>query len=304
MDKRGVIVNDLNLICFLFLARTKNLSSTAKELCLSEHTVMRNIEKPEEEFQVSLFQKDIGRVKLTAAGEYYYDVSRKFESKLTATLLDLNNPKSREVLHLVWSSWSGCPKWLKSAIYQYAQEHQKLDIRLISDTINDIPELFERREVDVVFSSMYMSRCLNSSHHTARMGEIPVFLAVSRHHLLSDSKKVSPKFASFVNLTVAMGDETREDTIKRVNEFHVPFGYLPKQIAVYDNWNSVYIDVALGNGICITPQNEILEGNENITLIPTGRTVTLTASWINTTANRHVRSFMDFVHAEREKANE
>ncbi len=288
-------MNDLNLICFLFLARTKNLSITANELSLSENTVLRNIEKLEKEFSSLLFQKDIGQVKLTVAGEYYYDVFRKFESKLRTMLVNANNPKNKEVLHIVWSSWIGCPDWLEDTINRYADLNPDLEIRLINDSINDIPGLFERREVDVVFSSMYMSRYLVSQHHTLRLEERPIYLAMSEHHLLSGEKRVSPQFSSFPNLTVPIGEESPEDTEKRVNEFHVPLGYLPKHIVSYDNWNSVYIDVALGNGICVTPENEMLKNNENIRLIPTGRTVTFAVSWMNSTTCRHTRLFIDFI---------
>jgi len=292
-------MNDLNLICFLFLARTKNLSMTANELSLSENTVLRNIEKLEEEFSYPLFQKNIGRVRLTVAGEYYYDVFRKFESKLRTMLVSANNSKNKEELHIVWSSWIGCPDWLEDMINGYAELNPDLEIRLINDSINDIPGLFERREVDVVFSSIYMSRYLASQHHTLRLEERPIFLAVSEHHLLSGEKQVSPQFSAFPNLTVPIGEESPVDTTKRVNEFHVPLGYLPKHIALYDNWNSVYIDVALGNGVCVTPENEMLKNNENIRLIPTGRTVTFAVSWMNSTTSRHTRLFTDYILQKR-----
>lgn len=288
-------MNDLNLICFLFLARTKNLAITANELSLSENTVLRNIEKMEEELSTPLFQKDIGCIKLTVAGEYYYDVFLKFESKLRTMLMNTSNPKNKEVLRIVWSSWIGCPEWLETTIKRYAALNPDLEIRLINDNVNDIPGLFERREVDVVFSSMYMSRYLLSQHHTLRLEERPIYIAMSKHHLLSEEKSVSPRFAAFSNLTVPIEKESPEDTAKRVNEFHVPLGYLPKHIVSYDNWNSVYLDVALGNGICVTPENEMLKGNENIRLIPSGRTVTFAMSWMNLTACRHTRLFIDFV---------
>lgn len=297
-------MNDMNLICFLFLARTKNLAKTAKELSISENTVLRNIEKLEDELRMPLFRRDWERVELTAAGERYYEVSLKFESRLKDTIVNMNNPKYKEVLHLAWSTWLGCPQWLKEAILKYSRLHPDLDIRLLCDSTNDIPALFQQREVDVVFSSMQMSRQLCSPNHSVRIEELPLYLAVSKYHLMANEKKASPLFASFTNITVSMGDETEEDAIKRVNDFHVLLDYLPKQVSVYDNWNSVYIDVAMGNGTCITPKNDVLESNDKIVLIPTGRSVTLAASWMYTTASSHVRPFMDFIQMERRMANE
>lgn len=292
-------MNDLNLICFLFLARTKNMAITANELSLSENTVVRNVEKMEEELSAPLFQRDIGRVELTVAGKYYYDVFRKFESKLRALQMNAGNPKNKEVLRIVWSSWIGCPEWLEDAINCYAKAHQDLEIRLINDHVNNIPGLFERCEVDVVFSSMYMSRYLALQHHTQRLEERPLFIAMSEHHLLANATCVSPSFSFFPNLTVPLREESPENTTKRVNEFHVPLGYLPKDISICDNWNSVYMDVALGNGICVTPENEMLKGNRNIRLIPTGRTVTFAVSWMNLTACRHTRLFIDYILRRR-----
>lgn len=299
MKSEDIQMNDLNLVCFLFLARTKNLSTTANELSLSESTVLRNVEKLEDEFRSPLLRKDVGWVELTVAGEYYYDVFRQFETKLRTMLMNVNNPKNQEVLHIGWSAWTGCPEWLERTINRYAALHPDLEIRLISDSVNDIPGLFERREVDVVFSSMYLSRSLSSPHHTLRLEERPIYFAMSKNHLLSGEEKVSPLFSSIANLTVPVGDESPDDAIKRVNEFHVPLGYLPKYVAIDDNWNSVYVDVALGNGICATPENEMLKSNGNLHLLPTGRTVTFAASWRNTTASRHTRLFIDFIRGER-----
>jgi DNA-binding transcriptional LysR family regulator len=61
----------------------------------------------------------------------------------------------------------------------------------------------------------------------------------------------------------------------------------------------LYFEVALGNGVCITPQNEILKSNTRIKLIPIRPTITACASWMQTTNNPYIRSFLDFLSARK-----
>lgn len=295
-------MTDLNLVCFLSLARHKDISITAQELAMREQRVMCNIDQMEQELSVKLFRREPRRVSLTTAGEYYYELIRTYEEKLCGELMNMNHPKGNEVLHIAWCEWTGCPEWIRGVIYQFARTHRMTDIRLICDSAENICSLFRKRNVDVVISSRALSGKLYPPHKTVILGEQPVFLAIERNHILVNEQMASSAFAPFLHMTVPMGGENREEAVKRVNEFHARLGYLPRQIEVSHNWNSVYLNVSLGNGMCLSPRNEILEKNRRITLIPTGESVTLTANYLEGTACRCAEKFVEILMREREKA--
>lgn len=297
-------MTDLNLVCFLSLARHKDISITSQELAMREQRVMGNIDQMERELAVKLFRREPRKVSLTAAGEYYYELIRTYEEKLCSDLMNMNHPKGNEVLHIAWCEWTGCPHWIKNAIYHFAQTHSATDVRLICDSAENICALFEKRNVDVVISSRALSTKLYPSHKTVILGEQPVFLAIERNHILVNEKTVSSAFAPFIHMTVPMGGESREEAAKRVNEFHARLGYLPRQIEVSHNWNSVYLNVSMGNGTCLSPRNEILEKNDRIKLIPTGKNVTLTANYLEGTACRYAEVFVKILMEERDKVHE
>ncbi len=297
-------MTDLNLVCFLSLARHKDIFITAQELAMREQRVMCNIDQMEQELSVKLFRRKPGKVSLTAAGEYYYELIRTYEEKLCAELMNMNHPKGNEVLHIAWCEWTGCPNWIKRIIYEFSQIHQTTDIRLICDSAENICALFAKHNVDVVISSRALSRKLYPPHKTVLLGEQPVYLAIEKSHILMNEPMATSVFAPFLHMTVPMGEEDREGAVKRVNEFHARLGYLPRQIEVSHNWSSVYLNVSMGNGMCLSPCNEILEKNERIKLIPTGENVTLTANYLEKTACRCAEEFVKILMEERDKAYE
>jgi LysR family glycine cleavage system transcriptional activator len=82
------------LHAFEAVARTGNVSSAARELCLTQSAVSRQIKALEEQLEVELFVRDHQTVRLTLAGETYARDIRDALHRISIAALNIRaNPR-------------------------------------------------------------------------------------------------------------------------------------------------------------------------------------------------------------------
>jgi len=76
---------------FCVIAENKSFSNTAKQLCVTQPTVSKQISQLEEELNVSLIDRTTKRVSLTRAGEIFYKYSMRILREVNTLNLVMSN---------------------------------------------------------------------------------------------------------------------------------------------------------------------------------------------------------------------
>lgn len=126
------------------VARLKSFSKAADELHVSQSAVSRQISLLEDYLGVQFFHRDRAGIRLTAAGERYYDdIGPAFERIALATRR-LNGAATEDHLRLrVYSTFAA--KWLVRRLADFQREHPDVRLRIITAVA---PVDFDKEAVD------------------------------------------------------------------------------------------------------------------------------------------------------------
>lgn len=78
------MISDIQLDCFLNLAKTLNFSETAKQLCLTQQAVSKNISRMEKELGVPMFERSSHGVQITTWGQQFQQINRNYMRQIAA----------------------------------------------------------------------------------------------------------------------------------------------------------------------------------------------------------------------------
>jgi len=76
------MMNELDITCFLSVARTGSYELTMEELSITPYILEAKIQRLEEELGCELFYKNYHKIRLTVAGRYYYDFFQTWKESL------------------------------------------------------------------------------------------------------------------------------------------------------------------------------------------------------------------------------
>ena len=139
-----------DLLYFLAVARTGQLSTAARQLRTSHATVSRRIDRLELSLQVKLFERNPRGYVLTAMGQRFVETAERIEAEADRLQADITsgNPAQRGVVRL--SAPEGFANFfLAPRIGDFSDQHPNLSLELV--TIQQIMSL-SRKEADIAVS--------------------------------------------------------------------------------------------------------------------------------------------------------
>lgn len=284
-------INDQHFLCFLSIAETLDYSITAKELALTPRSVMNNISSLENELGVKLLDDQGHHLHLSSAGKLFFDYFCKLEKDLgTASQLTGSSQKNN-TLTVAYCDWIDCPDYLLNALRLFQSEFPMINIRLRCDSAFKNFELLQSGEVDAVLSSHFSAQSSKTPFVSRIIDEAPLYFAVSKHL----QAITAPSNLSFLShtacLTTVLEQEDREDVICRIRRLYRSIGISPIAVNFLPNWNSVYTEVYMGNGLTIVPAYNHIFKLKNFNFIPVKQNVTITFNRSYKTPNKYIPIF-------------
>lgn len=138
---------------FITVYEEGSFRAAADKLFISQPSITVHIKALEQELQVALFDREHTKVKVTQAGEQYYDMAKKLLAQIENSTHEIRQVASRDQIHLVIALASdvATPNVL-SSIQAFKTTHPNYDIELVMDDVKQMDQLLRSRLVDVVIS--------------------------------------------------------------------------------------------------------------------------------------------------------
>ena len=248
-------MNEINIACFIALATTKNITSTATMLSLTKGAVLQNIRRLETDLGIELFFSTAPRVQLTEAGEQFYTLFHSFETELIETSVSLGAYGQEQFLRLSISEYVGCPPALAKAVHVFGQAH--LDTRLFvsSETPARCQELMLDGSADLILTTRHM---LPPDTNTEVLYELPLYLWA----------KEGSAPQCYCDCPAGSADASSAAALMEQCGIKLPIRQFP-------NPDSVNLAVRQGQGVTIAPMNDKLSRISGLSATKLERTVTV-----------------------------
>ncbi|MCD7749706.1 MAG: LysR family transcriptional regulator [Oscillospiraceae bacterium] len=237
-------MNDTNLACFFSVAHTGSFTITARELCLTQQAVSRNVHALEQEFGFPLIIRSGQGIELTHSGELFLKKWRMFDSRLA--LLErqaqrLSNPMCNK-LFVGWPDWiNGCGS-LHQHISGFLEEYHSVDFHAFSEPVDTLASMLRDGSLDIAIIPEIVSEQFEGLHIS------PVFEAQTLHLISRNYTELPPlrALADEPHYFAVLGDHSQEDAVVSVKELCACLGYTPASIEVMPNVESVFAQLLCG----------------------------------------------------------
>lgn len=229
-----------SLQVFVELAKELHFSKTAKRHYMSAPTLSRVIQRMEEELDVSLFERDNRKVKLTPEGKLFLDYAHEVLQSwqgLQRQLHPEQNNLSGEIR--IFCSVTASYNFLPKVITEFRHQHPAVDFHITTGAASDALPILERGDADAVIAATPPKLDNHLSHKA--LGEVPLKIIVPKgqKHQWRSLPLVMPDFG--------LAQTHLNDWLKRV-------GHNPGIYSTVSGHEALVSMVALGCGLSIAPE--------------------------------------------------
>ena len=270
-------MNDLNLACFLSVARTLNFSVSARTLSIPQQSVSRNIQKLEEELGYTLLNRDSQNVSLTHAGKEFYRWCQDLDVRLQTADMTMNRVPTS--LGLGWGDWTGCPARMERTIRLFQAQHPTVEIHVTQGSHQEIMNFLDSGLIDL---ALLPDRCVGSASGMQLIDSgisLPLYVLVGTGNPLRSLHGTGTADAALLatlpQLTPPLMCCPEEETVAVSELFSCDFPHGAVQLV--PNVGSSYIGLLSNVGCTITPMNSMLDAQDRLAVLcPAGRSARLT----------------------------
>lgn len=237
-------MNHIQIKCFLEIASEKSFTKAANKLYITQPAISRYIAAFENELGLCLFDRKNKQVKLTEAGELYYDFFRRFEIEFQdierkAKALSCKHQGNIRMGYMVgWSVSAFLPDILK----RFSKRNPDINVSVACLEIDELIEALVTNKLDVI---LVLDDCLNDIDDINRqkVTKIQMLILYSKFHELSRKGDLTPY--DFKDESFYVTDNIRESTIRNCCK---SYGFVP-HLKKIQNKESVLASVENGFGV-------------------------------------------------------
>lgn len=260
-------MNDLQVKCFLEVAKSLNFSNAARKMFISQSNISRQISMFEDELGFSLFTRTTKTVKLTAAGEIIAENLTKITDEWEKAVNEAGSVVSRELgkISIGCTIHNKANSYLSQMLADYRMTHK--GIQIVKER-NSHKKLIEGLKIG------YYDAILIASHDVCRLVNVdsislfnsPVGIAVHKNNAIAQKENISLKdFANSDFLRYAPTDlPLQEDFLYRCGVF---FGFEPKIKAEYEDFEEFLFATESGEGVALICEEDEIRENKNLRFI-------------------------------------
>lgn len=263
-------MNQLDILCFTLISRTRSFSATARELRITQQAVSRHIKALEDELGFPLFLRNYQSVHLTKAGE---QMLQYFESRdaLAKELRDhFQSAQNTRTLRIAWSQWLGAPQWFRQAISDFGRMHPEIQLTIYDLNSEEMSTALENKEIDLLLTTQYAASYLPVAWNSTVIGQEQIMLIGSKR-VDYDFEHCSlvPFFATYA------GEFNEQGVLARVQRECEFSNIYPRRIEVCPNMGSVCLNILVGGGLTLGISIPPLLHSSEFIFRPTGRYATV-----------------------------
>ncbi|MCC8150851.1 MAG: LysR family transcriptional regulator [Lachnospiraceae bacterium] len=270
--------NEINVKCFLEVAKTLNFTAAAANLYMTQQAVSKQVSALENYLGFALFQRSHHAVRLTEEGARLAVLLQRFEVELEETLLSCRAVRRQRNNALKF----GFPsrtffRGTSPAEAYYAMREQIPDFSAEGE-MHSPGTLLRRladRNLDIVVVPEHM---LGKSREfcTLPLQDMSVNLLISEK--LAQACE-NPSFECFSGYPLLLA-EADSAVVEQYGapEFYLRFGFHPEQVNVRSNMDAVFLGMELGLGVALGSDFSAIDGLP-IAAYPSGYREKLLCVW-------------------------
>ena len=258
---------DTKVISLLKVDETKNFTRAAEQLNLTQPAVSQHIRILEEELGVKLFNRTPNELKITKEGK----IVCKYAKRMLALAKNLDDDLKNE-RELIKSLSVGITHTAESnasaeALANYANEHENVKIKIITDTQENLCNKLKNYEIDL---AIVEGRVSNPSLKTVMLDTDSLVLALAPNHPLArrnsirldELKKEKMIIRSRTSSTRGLFQSSIESKNIHIEEFNI--------IMEIDNIQTIKDLVRRGFGVSVLARSACLDEyyKNKIALLP------------------------------------
>lgn len=248
-------MTDLNIVCFLSVARSRSFTIAALELSMTQQGVSRNIQSLEEELGYRLLHRNTNSVHLTHAGERFFDWCVRFGRALeSATLNSERIALDRATVNIGLWDWLGCPAAISERLFQFCKENPEVDVNFTLAPMPALEKALLDHTMDFAILTNKTARHLRDIVVSPPLATVPFQVVLSRSHpFANDGISLSTIF-SLPHITTPHENESDpQKTIDRIHIFNRQIGLAPGIVEIVPDMRSALNRAQNGHGFIVTP---------------------------------------------------
>ena len=251
-------MNDMEISCFLSVARSGSFTVSARELSSTQQAVSRNIQSLEAELGFPLLHRSGNAITLTWAGERFRQWRTEHDAQLSALERQCRrmSPEGMNEIYVAWADWTGCPVGLEEDIRTFCEVHPDVRLHARQGSMTEIAGMLMDGNADIAILPE------NTTHSLAGFLVTPPFASQQMYLVSRDLTEIPPpeQLAGMTLLAAAMGDGAEEAERRRIHMFCAEIGIAPKQVQLLPNVRSTFTQLLCGGCYTIAPVSGALNG--------------------------------------------
>lgn len=244
-------MNDMEIACFISVARTGSFTISARELSSTQQAVSRNIQSLENELGFPLLHRGSQSVSLTWAGQRFLQWRIDHDAQLSTLERRSRrlSAEGKDELYIGWNDWTGCPPGLDDDIRGFRQAYPHVNLHLRQGSTEDIASMLSDGNVDIAILPEY------STHNLGGLIVSPPFMTQPLYVISRDFEQLPPytTLSSMRYLAAPMGEQNEDSVRRRIHMFCAELGIVPKVLEILPNVRSTFSELLCGNSYTIAP---------------------------------------------------
>lgn len=243
-------MNEIQIKCFLAIAEKNSFTKAANEIFMSQPNLSRHIKGLEEELGMTLFDRTTKNVKLTQAGELYYELFRRFVLEFQETKKKagkLNTDRQGTIRMGCIEGWK-ITRFMPRILESFSKEYPGIEITLECDHYDNLIKALKLKRLDVILC-MDISLKNETGIEKEEIAQIQRVILYSEYHKLAQKEDLTP--CDFRNeIFFASHNEENIKVDEEIRGYCKPYGFVPK-IKYVQNTESMLASVQNGLGVAI-----------------------------------------------------
>ena len=239
-----------NFDYFLSIVETGNITRSAAKLHISQPSLTQHLHHLEDEVGAVLFDRNSFPLKLTPAGEVFYEYvlkCRELDDKLSFDIAVLRTDISGKLTIGVPVQLQ--PYFMKTVLVPFLDEYPDIEVNVRGESSHELEKLLQQRAVDLAM--IYCLKPLVSTLRYVKLREDELrLICSSRSPLAEREEEISlPELEKETFFMVSSDSVIRE----AVDAVFASQGFRPAKTRVIPGVEAVMDLVAVGKGIAVVP---------------------------------------------------
>lgn len=215
------------IVTFLKVAQTRNMTMAAKEMNISQPAVSKRIANFEKNYGLILFIRSGNGLSLTPAGKVLYQELLMSQKYLQSAFVKAEAVQAAPVrtLKLFYDGFFDVPL-LYQIIQEFREQYQGASIEVYDGGGEDCYDLFHNR-ADLMICPESYTVSMEEYVKKLRISAFQFCILVSKENALSEKEQLRLPDLLGGSLTVAHGNED-SPYVKALRAMFIPYGFRPK----------------------------------------------------------------------------